>query len=146
MKKSLFTLAFTTFMAGTIFTSCNSPAEKVDAARAKVEDASQNLDQVTKDYNDQYNTFKLASDQKIADNEKSISELKEHTEKMKKEAKDEYEKAIAALEQKNETLKEKVKDYKGDGSEKWESFKLAFNHDLDELGQSLKDFAKKSSN
>lgn len=144
MKKSIFTLALTMFVAGTIFISCNSSAKKEDAAKAKVEEAAQNLDQAKEDYNKQYDKFKIESDEKITANEKSIAELKEHTKNMKKEAKAKYEKTIADLEQKNEVMKEKVKDYKDDGKENWQSFKNEFNYDMDELGKALKDLTVKN--
>jgi hypothetical protein len=35
-----------------------------------------------------------------------------------------------------------LESYKDEGKEKWESFKKEFNHDMDELGKSIKDLFK----
>ena len=44
MNKTIITLAVTSMLvAGSVFTSCKSPAQKEDAAEAKVEDAQQDL-------------------------------------------------------------------------------------------------------
>lgn len=58
----------------------------------------------------------------------------------KKDLKASYEKQIAVLEEKNSEMKIRMSEYKEDGGEKWQSFKIEFNHDMDELGKSLKDF------
>ena len=50
-----------------------------------------------------------------------------------------YEKNIEALEQKNKNLKEKMKTYKKGVNSDWQSFQREFNHDMDELGNALKD-------
>jgi len=44
------------------------------------------------------------------------------------------------LRKKNKRLKEKLDSYKNDADSDWHSFKREFNHDMDELGHSLKDF------
>ena len=142
MKKSIFNLALSTFVVGTVLTSCNSSSEKVENAKINVQEASHDLDKAKENYNEQYNNFKLESDEKIAANEKTIAELKESNRKKNKKEKAEEEKKIDELEQKNETMKSRMKDYKEDGNEKWESFKREFKHDMDELGQSLKDLGK----
>jgi len=145
MKKSIFNLSLITFVAGTILTSCTSSAEKVDTAKENVEAAALDLDQAKADYNAEYEKFKLESEEKITANEKIIADLKEYSKSIKKEMKADYEKAITSLEQKNEVMKAKVKNYKNDGNEKWQSFKREFNHDMDELGQALKDLTKNNA-
>ena len=141
MKKSIFTLALTTFVAGTILISCSTPAEKVNTAEANVQQADQELDEAKAEYE----RFKLESDQRIAANEKRIAELKAYSKNVKKDMKDGYEKTIAELEAKNEIMKAKVRDYKAEGNEKWQSFKREFNHDMDELGAALKDLTENNA-
>jgi len=51
-----------------------------------------------------------------------------------------YEKNLNELEQKNKNLKMKMAEYQDSGKDNWESFKREFNHDMDELGKSLKNF------
>jgi hypothetical protein len=76
MKKIIFSLAFTFITAGVLFTGCNSPEEKLDASKENVEEAQQNLDEANAEYAEQYNKFKLESDEKITANEKVIADLK----------------------------------------------------------------------
>src|SRR5690606_28025578 len=103
------------------------------------------LDQAKAEYADEYNKFKLESDQKISANEMRIIELKANAKDMKKEAKIEYEKAVADLEAKNNAMKAKIEKVKDEETSDWESFKKEFNHDMDELGEALKDFNKKNT-
>ena len=65
--------------------------------------------------------------------------------KDKKQAKAEYKEKIAKLEQKNTDMKRRMDDYKSDSQEQWESFQREFNHDMDELGNSLKDLTKNNT-
>jgi len=44
------------------------------------------------------------------------------------------------LEQKNVELKKKLREYKYESEDKWEEFKAGFNHDLDVVGNSIKNF------
>lgn len=142
MKKIFFSLAFSFLIAGVFFTSCNSPEEKLDASQENVEDAQQNLDEAKAEYADQYNKFKLESDEKITANEKIIAELKEYSKTKKTETRIAYDKSIADLEARNQAMRVKVGIYKEEGNEKWQSFKLEFNHDMNELGEALKDLTK----
>ena len=105
-------------------------------------EAQQDLDEAKADYEAQYNQFRLESDERITANEQLIADLKVYSKDKKNEAKVEYDKMIADLEAKNEAMKVRVRDYKDEGSDKWESFKREFNHDMDELGASLKDIGK----
>jgi hypothetical protein len=51
-----------------------------------------------------------------------------------------YQKKISELEQKNAKLKSDLADYKDESPDKWTSFKIEFNHDMNELGKAIKDF------
>ena len=147
MKKMIFILAVTTLMAGTIFTGCQSSTQKQQSAQDKVQDAKQDLNAAKKNANEvaqkaataeEWKTFKSESELKIKDNEIRINEL---AVKMKKpgELFDAlYEKKIANLEQQNKDLKARLEAYEKSQSN-WETFKREFNHDMDEIGQALKD-------
>jgi len=50
-----------------------------------------------------------------------------------------YQKSIDTIEQRNNNLKLKMDSYKNDANSDWKSFKREFNHDMNELGHSLKD-------
>ncbi len=150
MKKAIFTLALTMFVAGTNLTSCKSTDQKkmdeakenVEEAKQNVKEAEQNLDTAKMEYDSQYESFKNESEEKITANEDLISRLKEDAKKAKKETKVKYENAIADLEQRNDAMKTKLRDYKREGKEEWQSFKREFNHDMDELGKALEDLTK----
>jgi len=139
MKKSIFTLALTTFVAGTILTSCSTPAQKVETAQDNVAKANEDLNKAQDNYAADVEKFRKESDEKIATNEKSIADFDARIAKEKKEVKAEYKKKIAALEQKNTDMKKRMDDYKADGKDKWETFKTEFNAEMNELGKSLND-------
>jgi len=146
MKKMIFIFVVTTLMAGTIFTGCQSWTQKQKAAQDKVQDARQDLNAARKNANEvaqkaataeEWKTFKSESELKIKENEIRINEL---TVKIKKPGKlfdAHYEKRIAKLEQQNKDLKARLEVYEKSQSN-WESFKREFNHDMDEIGQALK--------
>jgi len=134
-------------MAAAIFTSCQSSIQKQEAARDKVQDARQDLNAAQKDANaaaqvvataEEWEAFRNDSELKIKANEIRITELNV---KMKKpgEIFDEiYEKKITNLEQQNREMRARLVAYEKSQSN-WESFKREFNHDMDEIGQALKD-------
>jgi hypothetical protein len=142
-KSTLITLSLAITCA--FITSCNSPEQKVEAAEIKVEEATQDLEEAKYDYVTEYNSFKAESDLQITANEQLIADLKAYSANKKKEEKAALEQKIQVLEEKNKTMKEKVKEYKEDGKEKWQSFKREFKHDMDELGQALKDLTQNNS-
>jgi hypothetical protein len=87
--------------------------------------------------------FTLA-EEKINSYEKIIAEFKARIAKETKEDIAKYEKTLAELELKTSDMKRKLVEYKKEGIDKWDSFKLKFNHDMDELGNALKNFTVKS--
>jgi septal ring factor EnvC (AmiA/AmiB activator) len=136
MKKSILILAVTMFIAGAMFSGCQSSADKVQDARDNVETANQELDQAVKD---SIREFKKESEAKISNYDQNIAELKAKIATMNKENKARYEKMLADLEQRNNLLKKKLADLKDDGVDQWAAFKREFNHDMDEIGKALKD-------
>jgi hypothetical protein len=87
--------------------------------------------------------FTLA-EEKINNYEKVIAEFKARITRETKEDLAIYEKKLAELEQKASDMKKKLVEYKEEGKEQWDSFKLKFNNDLEELGKALKNFTVKS--
>lgn len=142
MKKTLYILTLTLFVAVTTLTSCGSSQEKVDEAKADIESAEIDLMKAKEDYYKEYNEFKFQSDKQISDNATRIAELRLQSDKIKKETKEEYEKTIVALEKRNEALQSKINEHKDESKDGWESFKREFSHDMDELGQSITDIGK----
>ncbi|MBA3707137.1 MAG: hypothetical protein H0W84_14905 [Bacteroidetes bacterium] len=57
-----------------------------------------------------------------------------------------YDKRINELEQKNKDLKKRMADYnEQDGKSNWQLFKTEFTHDMDELGNALKDLTVRNT-
>jgi hypothetical protein len=79
------------------------------------------------------------------DNEAKILELRSETTLKKNANKLEVEAKISELEMKNNELRLKLFNYQPNGKHKWEKFKKEFNHDMDELGKSLKNFSINST-
>ena len=143
MKMKIFTLAIATIIAGTLFTACKSSTDKIDNAKENVKDAEVKMVEAKQELNNAINDsvqqFKKESEEKISAFEKSITNLKIKLATGKEESKAEYEKKLASLEQKNNEMKKKLEDYKDNGQGKWSKFKSEFNHDMDELGNALRD-------
>lgn len=144
MKSFKYIISALVLFAGIGLISCNSSAEKVEKAEIEVKEANENLDEANAEYLADVEKFKVETEQKIADNAKSIADFNARIASDKKEAKAEYKDKIAALEMKNTDMKKKMADYKADGKDGWAKFKEEFNHDMDELGKALKDFTIKN--
>lgn len=146
-KKSIFILAVVTFMTGLIFTGCKSNSDKEADAVENLQDASDNLDAVNKDAeqdaikkanDEEWQTYKEEANKTIADNEVRIAELKSAMKKPGKTFDAAYAKSIDGLEEKNASLKTKISDYENNQTD-WESFKREFSSDMTGLGDALKD-------
>jgi len=128
-----------------LFTSCNTPAEKVDKAENDVAKANQDLENANKEYQADVAKYKVETDEKIAANQKSLQEFNARIANEKAATKDAYKKRVAELEQKELDLKKKMDDYKMNGEENWIIFKTEFNRDMEELGKALKDLTVKNT-
>lgn len=148
MKRTIFILSGTiALMAGVFFTSCQSTAQKQDAAQAKVQEARQDLNAAKQDANaigqelataEEWAAFKSESEVKIRDNEVRINELTVRMNKPGETFDELYAKKIANLELQNKEMRTRLTAYEKSQTN-WESFKREFNHDMDELGKALKD-------
>lgn len=118
----------------------NSPADKaqkVENAQEDLNTAEQNLQKAVLDSTNEYDRYKMASEAKLKENDLKIAQLKANLKSDKAEIRTKYENELVALENKNAKLKTSIADYKETDKNKWEKFKTNFNHDLDELGQSI---------
>ena len=141
MKNNYFILTFIALIAGSILTGCNSNQEnKVENAKENVKQASQDLKDAQVQYDKEWQQFKSDADLKISANEKSIAEFKVKIKTENRKYKAKYEQEVVVLEQKNIELKKKIGEYKYESKDKWEEFKRGFNHDMDVVGKSIKDF------
>ena len=87
----------------------------------------------------EYNEKLINLCEKIEDNNVRISELKENIKNDKSALKSVHEKQVIDLQARNNDLKMRLDNYKGEGEDKWEDFKKEFEHDMNEIGSSLKD-------
>lgn len=125
------------------FSSCShEPAKEVNESVEDMQQDHTRDDQMKQELEADRAQFKADVDARIAENKKEIAELKEKMKKEKKEAKANYEASINDLEKKNDEMKARLDENKADSKEKWDSFKAEFNHDMDELGHSIKDLFK----
>lgn len=139
--RKLAVISTTIFLVALISaTGCQSNStEQLKEAKQEVVNADENLAEAEADYLVDMENYKVVTAEKISANEKSIAEFKARVAQSKKDAKKDYEKKIGELEQKNTDMKRKLDEYKLEGKEMWDSFKIEFNHDMDELSEALKD-------
>lgn len=147
MKKKILFFAVTTFMVGSVFTSCKSNTEKEEDAVANVQDAKENLNDVKEDINNdaitkandtEWQTFKAEANTTIAENEARIIALKKAMNKPGTTFDTTYKKNIETLEDRNKALNTKISNYENNQTD-WTSFKREFNSDMTALGNALKD-------
>jgi peptidoglycan hydrolase CwlO-like protein len=138
MKKIILTISVSMLLAF----SCKSPADKVDDKAQKVEDAKQDLNEAKEDYQKEIEDYRKDINDRIAANDVTITEFNSRIENEKKEAKADYKRQVNELELRNRDLKKRMDEYKADGKDNWHKFKEEFNHDMDELGNSLKDLTR----
>jgi len=145
--------------AATIFFSCekkhennasnyDSTAQYDSAAHSHTNTAIPEVTDASNEIMAERTTFNTDAEAKIKQNEEKIAELR----KMKKANKtdnDAYNAKIDELEAKNKEFKKRMDEYNDEttntdsnNKEKWESFKREFNHDMDELYNSLNDIGK----
>ena len=145
MKKRVLIAIASAFATATSFTSCNSPAQKVENAQEKVNEANENLDKANEEYQADIERCRRESAQRFEANDRTIAELKAEMRSDKKAAKAEYRRKVEELEQRNNDLRVRMNDYKADGRDNWERFKIEFNHDMDDLGRSFRDLTTTNS-
>jgi acyl-CoA synthetase (AMP-forming)/AMP-acid ligase II len=148
MKKVTFIIAvFAAFCSGLIFTSCETAAEKSNKADETVVDAKADLKDAQNVADaaaikaadaEAWKTFKLEAEVKMNKNDMAIEAHKSEMAKSGKKLDAAHAKLIADLEQRNKDLKARINAY-DKGQTDWEAFKREFNHDMDGIGQSLKD-------
>ncbi|HEU4791645.1 MAG TPA: hypothetical protein VFS71_18300 [Flavobacterium sp.] len=154
MKKSILTLAIATLVIGSIVISCKPNTEKEQAAQENVDSAKVAVTEAEDDLAEakrvataeEWKAFKDSTNAKIEENNAKIAELKLKIKKTGKDIDKAYQRNIDTMEQKNKNLKAKLDSYKNDVNSDWESFKREFDHDMDELGNSLKDFTVNNKN
>jgi hypothetical protein len=143
MKKIILTFSAIILIAYSALTSCNNSTSKNDNAGNNASDTMNSPNKDTSRYLAEIDTFKKQYADSIAVNEKSINEFNARIANAKKEDREDYNNEINALNQKNSDMKRKLDEYKAGGKADWDKFKTGFNHDMDELGKSIKNLKNK---
>lgn len=148
MKRTTLVIAVCALiMSATAFYSCQSSAQKEEAAKANVEKAQNDLKQTQAKLDEdakktreaeELRVFKSETDMKIKRNEIQITELRSKMKTSGKTMDKIHSNKIDELEQKNKELKTRMDAYDKSQSN-WEEFKREFNHDMDELGNAFRD-------
>jgi predicted RNase H-like nuclease (RuvC/YqgF family) len=134
-------------IAGGMFTGCMSQAQKEEAARAKVEDAREDLNDAKVEANrvalktataEEWRIFKNESDLKFKENEARIAELRVQLNRSGTTLDHVYAQRIETLEEKNRGMRNRMTVYENNKSD-WETFKREFTRDMEALGNSFKD-------
>ncbi|MES2762628.1 MAG: peptidase M23 [Bacteroidota bacterium] len=142
MKNKVMILAATGLIAGCLFTNCKDSSEhKVENASENVADAQKDLDKAEQEFAEEWEKFRLESEERIRNNDNEIARYRE-MEKNDKTFRKNYEEKVTQLEARNAELKAKMAEDKNTRRENWAEFKREFNHDMDELGAALKDITK----
>jgi uncharacterized protein with gpF-like domain len=149
MKKLGFSIALFVFIAGTILTSYgNIPDNKLVITTLIIQDAQKEKVNSKKDLKENQNegtsafkNFKKESESKIKKIDDGIGDLKVKFYKSKIKDKEAYQNNLNQLEEKYDVLKKKLADYKMDSQNGWNSFKVEFDRDLEELSKALKNFS-----
>lgn len=140
-------LAVTMVIGGLILSGCQTQARKIDYAVAKRAEATQDLKdgmkEVSEELKDALNVhdwliFKKVSQFKIRNNDIRIAELKVKMQRRGMKPDPIYRKKLNGLENVNLEMKKKLAVY-SENQYEWNSYKIEFNHDLDQLGQTLTD-------
>lgn len=147
MNKSILILTLTGFMLGSVLTSCHqSSSNIIDNKKDKllkeqedVVEAKQDLNQALKD---SVRQFKLDAQNLISENNRKLDEFKAKVANGKKATREKYTAKISDLERRNKELQKRLDEFNDENGEKWASFKREFDHDMDEIGNSLKDITK----
>ncbi len=148
MNKLITTFAFAAFITCTFFSGCQSSDQKVESAQGKLQDAAENLDNIVKKNKEaenkaaqaeEWKLFKAESEVRIKNNDLRIAELKAKMKTKKKMHDAFYANRIDELEQQNKHMTMRIDVYEKNHSD-WEAFKQEFNHDMDGLGDALKNF------
>ncbi|UII21174.1 hypothetical protein [Fulvivirga ligni] len=144
MKRSLMSVFILSGLLCTVLSGC-TPATDEPSKDIKVIEPEKDMGMAKGDFLAEIEQFKTAMSLKIDENERIISAFKDSVDTGARFDKMEYKVEINHLKTKNKELKDRLHEYEPYGEKvHWQTFKSEFNHDMDELGTSLKDLFKKN--
>lgn len=138
MKKPALIIVIYLLAAVGLLPACNSPDQKMENTQSEVVDeANRELEQANRQYLTDMNQYRERAADRIATNDSTITTLKTHMASGTADMKAANEKQLAVLEQKNSDMKKKLADYEGEGKEQWETFKTAFDREMNTLDEAF---------
>jgi phage-related minor tail protein len=129
-------------LAALTFSACGTKEQKVERAEENVRDAKEDVQDANLELQQAQQQYRDEAAARITENERSIDELRGRMKDSKEKVDAEYSEKVNKLEEKNKEMDVRLKGYNDTNKDKWEEFKREFNHDMDELGQSLKDLGR----
>ena len=115
-------------------------------SNSKTQAAQSRLTQARIDSAEDYQKFKNEAEATIKDNNIEIKRLKtKRAEQLKRDA-DRYNTQVADLEERNKDLKKKIDQSSKTESVKWATFKLEFQHEVNDLKVAFREFGNKLNN
>ena len=137
--KALFFISVVTALPTLGITSCNQHPDKMSETTSDSTTVQQTVMNDTAQMKADWDKFRTDAREKIKESDDSIAAFKKKVEKLKGKMKEKYDREAAVMERKNDTLKVRLDTYKDEGKEKWEDFKIHFNHDMEVVKEWLKD-------
>ena len=147
MKRIIYSIAFIgTMIASLTITSCQTSAQKEEAAKVNVQEANEQLNDAKQEVNADYPQFKKDEEEQIAINETRIAEIRARISDSGKAPLDGLrKKRIEDLENRNAELRSRLYGYEAEHTD-WVTFKAGFNSDMDKLHDAFTDFGNDLKN
>ena len=127
-----------------VLISCNSSTQKSGNTGILSEDTIKSSSKDSTTYLADIEIYKKQTEDSIATNDKRLQDFNRRIAKDKK-ARKEYKDEMDTLAQRSIDLKKKLDEYKADGKEKWATFKIGFNKDMNTLDKEFKDLISKDA-
>jgi len=137
----MYYLIITMVVTGMILTACQSSTTKREKAKGEeMPDTVIYIDQDQKlTFKDSVDQFKKQSEKQIRLNKKEIVLFKTEIINEKEKAKIRDDEKIAELELRNNDLVIRLDSYNDESQEQWDSFKVEYNEDMNDLDDDFKD-------
>ena len=146
MKNSKIKLVAMAGMVSLAMLSCKSNTEEkkenLEEAKKEVVVAKDELSAARMDSINQYSNYRKEIDNRLAENDKQIAEIRAKVKMQKASIRAKMDKDLDILMQKNEDFKMQMKNQKDGIYSDWESFKNSYNTSLDDLGKSISEMAQ----
>ncbi|GAA4445166.1 hypothetical protein GCM10023091_36380 [Ravibacter arvi] len=144
MKNSILNIFAFVMIANVISTGCKTSENKLRKSERNLISANKDLEIANKEYLTDLESYRKEVIEDIAINDRSIFDLKKVINEQSADVRSAYKKNIDELERKNLEMKNVINEYQAEGEEKWKVFKAKFSHDMDKIGEALKNIEAKN--